>query len=89
MHIKYTPTNNIEELFEILFLCIGQKCTGLNEEYSTCASLCPPTCQDKCKSDPTACAAVCVNGCKCKSGFIKDDATGNCIREQDCPTCQS
>ncbi|XP_077284921.1 zonadhesin-like [Arctopsyche grandis] len=54
-------------------------CSGLNEEFNSCGSACPATCDNRIR----ICPALCVPGCFCKSGYIKDN--GTCIKIEDCP----
>lgn len=63
----------------------ARKC-GVNEVYAECGSACPLTCADL-KYDPnrelTACPAVCVPGCTCRSGFYRS-ANGTCVAPAQC-----
>ncbi|CAD7087413.1 unnamed protein product [Hermetia illucens] len=47
----------------------GQQC-GQNENYTTCGTACPLTCQ---RPVPTICTYQCVRGCFCNDGFILHD----------------
>lgn len=60
---------------------LDQRC-GKNEEYSDCGSACPDSCQRRNRH----CIQRCESGCFCKKGYIRDDATGNCVREEECQT---
>ncbi|XP_037914087.1 serine protease inhibitor swm-1-like [Hermetia illucens] len=57
----------------------GQQC-GQNENYTTCGTACPLTCQ---RPVPTICTYQCVRGCFCNDGFVRSDK-GNCIRPSEC-----
>ncbi|PIO61104.1 trypsin Inhibitor like cysteine rich domain protein, partial [Teladorsagia circumcincta] len=46
-----------------------------NEEFTECASMCPPTCRHP---TPGFCSLRCVPGCQCKSGFMKN-GNGACV----------
>ncbi len=51
------------------------------EEYTTCASACPPTCTDlqyPLPKPPKPCALLCRGGCVCKQGFYRSD-DGKCV----------
>ncbi|GFY61902.1 hypothetical protein TNIN_130201 [Trichonephila inaurata madagascariensis] len=51
----------------------------LNEHYGT---LC--TCEKTCYNSPEACAAVCVDGCYCNRGYIRQYPGGICIPNYQC-----
>ncbi|KAJ1132150.1 hypothetical protein NDU88_010477 [Pleurodeles waltl] len=56
---------------------------GKNMEYSKCGSSCPMTCDDVANlSGAKMCAAMCVPGCFCKTGFVLND--GKCIPKSNC-----
>ncbi|KAG5675386.1 hypothetical protein PVAND_005294 [Polypedilum vanderplanki] len=68
-------------VFSAIFLGISAKnCTKPNEIYSTCGTACP----ERCDLKPEVCIAVCVEGCFCKRGYVRD-AKNNCILKKDCP----
>ncbi|KAM4015761.1 serine protease inhibitor swm-1-like [Anomaloglossus baeobatrachus] len=50
------------------------------EEYTTCGSSCPQTCGD---NSERACPAVCVPGCFCKKGTIRNEK-GECVKVAEC-----
>lgn len=54
------------------------KCTGPNEEFNSCGSACPSTCTDRVR----VCPAVCVSGCFCRPGYVRNN--GVCVRAEDC-----
>lgn len=56
------------------------KC-GLNAEYKVCGSVCAPTCARP--KVVEKCPEFCVNGCFCKTGFLKN-FQGECVRPQEC-----
>ncbi|XP_063367819.1 zonadhesin-like [Cydia amplana] len=58
------------------------KC-GPNQEYKECGSICEPSCSDL-DNPSQVCPAVCVKGCFCKEGFVKDEH-GNCVYPSQCP----
>lgn len=49
-----------------------------NEEYTSCGTACPPTCQNK---SPQICTDNCVEGCFCKKGYIRQGPGGRCVPE--------
>lgn len=59
---------------------------GPNEEYTTCGSICAPTCADLRYPLPKPlkpCAFICLSGCFCKKGFYRSDG-GKCVAPQQC-----
>ncbi|XP_061704905.1 zonadhesin-like isoform X1 [Cydia pomonella] len=58
------------------------KC-GPNQEYKKCGTICEPSCSDL-DNPPQVCPKVCVEGCFCKEGFLKDEH-GNCVYPSQCP----
>ena len=57
---------------------------GTNEEYTTCGSKCPKTCDDVANMKrETSCASVCIPGCFCKQGYVLNN--GSCVEESTCP----
>ena len=60
----------------------NQNGCSFNEESVECGSPCAPTCQHP---TPTKiCMAMCVP-CICKSGYIRDEDTNNCVLIAECP----
>ena len=55
-------------------------CDGENEEYNFCGSACPAVCG---VDGPDACITLCVEGCFCADGYIRD-TNGDCISEDEC-----
>ena len=55
-------------------------CTEPNTEYTPCGSSCEPTCRFR---RPRICPTVCIEGCKCKKGYIRNDQ-GNCVHPVQC-----
>uniref|UniRef100_A0A7R9ZD63 TIL domain-containing protein n=1 Tax=Pseudictyota dubia TaxID=2749911 RepID=A0A7R9ZD63_9STRA len=58
-----------------------------NEVYQTCGTACPATCSTKDAIRP--CIAMCVQGCFCEDGYVRDDDTDACVRSEDCPAEQT
>ncbi|XP_063922340.1 cysteine-rich venom protein 6-like [Zophobas morio] len=54
---------------------------GPNEIYDFCGTYCPPTCQIP---QPGDCPEVCVSGCFCQEGYIRENLQGKCIPVEDC-----
>lgn len=55
------------------------KC-GLNEEYTTCGTACPLTCE---KPNVGPCTMQCVIGCQCQKGYLRHKS-GKCIKPGEC-----
>jgi len=55
-------------------------CWDENAEFSQCGTACESQCG---KAGVNACMGMCVSGCFCKSGFIKD-FRGMCISGSNC-----
>ncbi|GIX68938.1 zonadhesin [Caerostris extrusa] len=55
---------------------------GKNEVFKDCGSACPARCSDRLQ--PVVCPAVCVRGCFCRDGFVRDPA-GTCVPPELCP----
>ncbi|BCR95428.1 trypsin inhibitor-like cysteine-rich domain-containing protein [Aspergillus luchuensis] len=53
---------------------------GLNAEYTTCGSACPPTCTS---TTEIGCLITCVIGCQCLDGYVLSSA-GECILPSEC-----
>ncbi|XP_011137141.1 chymotrypsin inhibitor-like [Harpegnathos saltator] len=56
-----------------------KKC-GKNEEWTDCNSLCSPACG---QMKPTVCPDICIPGCRCKHGFLKNKRN-QCVLPRDC-----
>ncbi|XP_068618092.1 serine protease inhibitor swm-1-like [Battus philenor] len=52
-----------------------------NEEYLLCGSACPYNCTNPPES--VVCAEQCIEGCFCKSGYLRAD-TGTCVPMEEC-----
>ncbi|KAL6422861.1 hypothetical protein ACFW04_010413 [Cataglyphis niger] len=59
-------------------LPLPQKCQK-NEVYKICGSACQPTC----KNPNPICKQVCVKGCFCKDGLLRNKV-GKCVKSCDC-----
>lgn len=62
--------------------CQPIECEIEGQEFSTCASLCPATCN----SPIRFCPLVCVFGCKCPSGQLIDTVNKRCVPADECPS---
>ena len=56
-------------------------CTKPNTEFTECGKACEPSCANP---HPRKCPMVCIPGCKCKAGYLRD-VNGNCILPKKCP----
>ncbi|GFV25843.1 chymotrypsin inhibitor [Trichonephila clavipes] len=63
------------------FISPVYKC-GENEEFKECGTACPLSCSNR--TEKRVCPAVCVRGCFCKEGFVRD-SRGKCILARLCP----
>lgn len=62
---------------------VQQPCNA-NEEYTSCMSACPVTCENK--NTPQNCSVPstgCTEGCQCKPGYVKEG--DQCVLRQECP----
>ncbi|XP_077290881.1 serine protease inhibitor swm-1-like isoform X1 [Arctopsyche grandis] len=59
-----------------------QEC-GDNEHYTDCGTACPQTCENY-KRPPMPCISVCVPGCFCNQGFVRNTNTGQCVPPSSC-----
>ncbi|VDL78726.1 unnamed protein product [Nippostrongylus brasiliensis] len=62
--------------------CAADSECGENAEYNECGSACAPSCSNPKTPRRPACLDVCVKGCQCKSGFLRD-SDGKCVTK--CP----
>ncbi|KXJ80744.1 hypothetical protein RP20_CCG023607 [Aedes albopictus] len=56
---------------------------GPHEEYTECGTACPETCDNLGETRP--CILLCVRGCFCQQGYVRNNATGACVLPCDCP----
>ncbi|KAI8889839.1 TIL-domain-containing protein [Backusella circina FSU 941] len=56
-----------------------QPMCAANEEFTECGT-CEPTCSSL--KEPTVCLGVCIVGCQCKSGYVREG--GKCIPDYQC-----
>ena len=54
---------------------------GKGEVFSTCHSTCEPTCTTP---NIRFCNRMCKVGCSCKRGYVRDEASGECIPKMLC-----
>eukprot|EP01006_Ploeotia_vitrea_P028376 TRINITY_DN61080_c0_g1_i1.p1 TRINITY_DN61080_c0_g1~~TRINITY_DN61080_c0_g1_i1.p1 ORF type:complete len:620 (-),score=33.39 TRINITY_DN61080_c0_g1_i1:1080-2939(-) len=57
---------------------------GPYSHWDDCGSACPASCAMMNMPTPSPCIAVCVRGCTCNAGYIKDN-NGNCVKPSQCP----
>ncbi|XP_062534961.1 cysteine-rich venom protein 6-like, partial [Armigeres subalbatus] len=58
-------------------------CLDPNTEYRLCGNECPRTCENLHPEPP--CTQVCMRGCYCKKGYVRENHSGLCVRPEDCP----
>lgn len=56
-----------------------------NETYTNCGSACPGTCDIP---EPKVCTDICISGCFCNVGFVRDVNTKQCVPIEEC-TCSN
>ncbi|KXJ80743.1 hypothetical protein RP20_CCG023606 [Aedes albopictus] len=56
---------------------------GTNEVYLECGTACPETCDNL--GIDIACVYMCVQGCFCQRGYVRNNSTGQCVLPCDCP----
>ncbi|GLV41030.1 uncharacterized protein CBL_04554 [Carabus blaptoides fortunei] len=66
----------------------GRQCFRSNEIYTECGPACPQTCDSVLLPEPVGCIALCVPGCFCKAGYVRN-RWGNCIPQEKCPCKRS
>ncbi|XP_063361530.1 zonadhesin-like [Cydia amplana] len=69
----------------ILLFFLAPTCKD-NEVYSPCANggCGPKNCSQI--NDPKICIdPICVKGCVCKDGYLRNDVTGKCVPKDECP----
>ncbi|KAL3287451.1 hypothetical protein HHI36_001922 [Cryptolaemus montrouzieri] len=57
-------------------------CSKPNFFWDDCGSRCPITCKYR---KPRPCVRICQPGCFCKNGFILNEDTKECVKEDECP----
>jgi len=62
--------------------CPPKKC-GLHQTFTDCGSTCPDTC-DNYKDTERICSDLCVKGCFCDEGYVRNDE-GECVTVAECP----
>ena len=62
--------------------CPCQEC-GDHEHYTDCGTACPDTC-DNYKGPNRPCITLCVAGCFCDEGYVRNDS-GKCVKPDECP----
>ncbi|XP_025267906.1 alpha-tectorin [Camponotus floridanus] len=63
----------------LLSIAAAQRQCPENQEWTSCGSACPRSCN----SNPEICTLQCIIGCQCKSGFVLN-AKGNCVSPEQC-----
>ncbi|KAL3287553.1 hypothetical protein HHI36_002021 [Cryptolaemus montrouzieri] len=58
-------------------------CSKPNFFWDDCGCRCPITCKYR---KPRPCVEICQPGCYCKRGFILNEDTMECVKEEECPT---
>lgn len=58
-------------------------CLGRNEVFVRCGTACPRTCSNRGTSSDRNCVQVCVPGCFCQRGYVRD-RLWQCVRSRQC-----
>jgi hypothetical protein len=82
MCFRYVFIKN-SEFFKNLVQLIGEEDCPENEEYQSCGSACPTTCQNM-KAGSQFCIAMCKTGCFCESSYVRNNDNGKCVLPKDC-----
>ncbi|XP_062550279.1 chymotrypsin inhibitor Ani s 6-like [Armigeres subalbatus] len=63
------------------------RCDDPHEEYKVCGTACQVHCSILGLKMLYKCPAVCVEGCFCREGYVRqfENGKGPCIREDECP----
>lgn len=56
-------------------------CSTDTEEYEECGTACPATCANP---SPVACNDMCVQGCFCQEGLVRQVKDGPCVPLDTC-----
>ena len=51
-----------------------------NSSWNSCASPCERTCSDP-DADSAPCIEVCEERCDCHDGFVRDEDSGECVKD--------
>lgn len=71
--------------FERISIILLSEC-DCNEEFNSCGTACPETCNTFLGIDPPKpCIKICVKGCFCKQGFVRIEDGGKCVPTSECP----
>lgn len=70
--------NGKPSLYRTKFIYILE--CGSNEVYSTCSAHCESTCSNI----QEMCFPICNSGCVCETGYVREDTTQECIKEEYC-----
>ena len=63
------------------------RCIEPNEEYNSCGTACPVTCEDVLNSNTLKpCTLQCVPGCACQKGYVREseEEKSRCVKEEEC-----
>ena len=71
-------------LFDRTLIMKEERSCGTNQQYTTCGTACPTTCDNKDDTEPRPCILMCVEGCECLPGFVLDRTGNNCIDPKEC-----
>ncbi|XP_054153813.1 cysteine-rich venom protein 1-like [Oppia nitens] len=61
-------------------------CDPKRQEYQSCGTMCPTTCQDVVSTGDyiKACPMACRSGCFCKEPYVLDHKGGKCVHRSTC-----
>nr|NP_001395055.1 uncharacterized protein LOC125491497 precursor [Aedes aegypti] len=60
-----------------------EACKKPHEVYDDCGSACEKTCENW-QPGTLGCVKMCVDGCFCEEGYVRSNATGECIPNSKC-----
>ena len=81
LHLLIVDTSWLDRADYTYLLPFTTVCDIPGQEFMTCGSACPPTCDDP---EPGICPTVCVEGCQCPFGTVLDEDNNRCVELDEC-----